>query len=263
MVVSTLPIKQQALLFAQISTTSYLAPDEADLKYNEMGFSSVFLDHGGTQAYILTSDDDLVIVARGTEIAEWDDIEHDFDIDLIPFPGGGGEVHNGFLLALDEVWPEIVTAIARAGERKVWFTGHSLGAAVATIGAMYCVTSRLKVADVSLFAFGSPKIGDRDLMETYGRLGIPTMRFINDNDVIPRLPPYPYRQIQSGQLVYMNHWGNVRDLTPYQRAKDRFRGWIKGFSKGQFDPVIDHRARNYTANIQRWADGVEVPQKGL
>lgn len=69
--------------------------------------------------------------------------------------------HRGFWIAADSVWDIVLEAalVANLEGRKIWVTGHSLGAACATLTAM-----RLHyVADIpvqGLETFGSPKVGD-------------------------------------------------------------------------------------------------------
>lgn len=52
----------------------------------------------------------------------------------------GGNVHEGFKDALNEVWDDKLSAYlqklhSEKPARTLWFTGHSLGAALATLAA--------------------------------------------------------------------------------------------------------------------------------
>ena len=39
---------------------------------------------------------------------------------------------------------------------------------------------------------------------------------------------------------YINAYGKVRDLTTWQRTKDKFRGMWMGLKKGRIDNFSDH-----------------------
>ena len=75
----------------------------------------------------------------------------------------GGKVHRGFKAALSEVWTSLEKHISNLHRNnlKIWLTGHSLGAALATLAA-----DRLGNAQ-GLYTFGSPRIGDRDFKNQY------------------------------------------------------------------------------------------------
>lgn len=98
--------------------------------------------------------------------------------DLIPW-SGEGRVHEGYYKAL---W-QILGAVQRAlrfmrGERVV--TGHSMGAALATLAAPLIDAERVH-------AFASPRLGNRAFAESYPR-AIRVTRYVNRGDVLARLP---------------------------------------------------------------------------
>ena len=62
----------------------------------------------------------------------------------------------------------------------LWISGHSLGAALATLTADRFPKVR------SLYTFGSPRVGDREFAENFT---VEAHRFVNGNDIISRLPP--------------------------------------------------------------------------
>jgi len=58
----------------------------------------------------------------------------------------------------------------------------------------------------------------------------------------------------------MNAYGNVRRLTAWQRAKDRWRGMWMGLKKGGVDNFSDHNMVNYVANLENWNNDMETQQ---
>jgi triacylglycerol lipase len=169
-----------------------------------------------TQAFV-AKDASIVIVAfRGTETKEPKDFLTDADFAQVAVrPGGAlrGLVHAGFQQALDAVWPSVEAAIRTAcdANQTVWVTGHSLGAALATLA-----TARLCAAGTNvsgLYTFGSPRAGNHDYAACFGKLaGARTFRFVNHRDIVPRVPPetfgkFSYKHV--GQVEYFDKDGNL------------------------------------------------------
>jgi len=124
-----------------------------------------FIDEKGTQCFVSHNDDFAIVCFRGTEASEPQDILTDLKVR----PTGnskGNEVHTGFKEALDHVWNDIkgkLDKITDAGKNgiKVWFTGHSLGAALATLAADRYPTAQ------GVYTFGSPRVGDSRFVQGY------------------------------------------------------------------------------------------------
>ena len=79
---------------------------------------------------------DLVIACRGTQPNQWNDVKA--DLKAIPVIAETvGRVHRGFKKEVDDLWPMVREDLLRKVNlsKTVWFTGHSLGAAMATIMA--------------------------------------------------------------------------------------------------------------------------------
>ena len=86
--------------------------------------------------------DDLVIACRGTEPTEFNDISA--DLKAIPVIAETiSRVHQGFKAEVDELWPGISEDINRKVNlgKTLWFCGHSLGAAMATIMCSRCMST--------------------------------------------------------------------------------------------------------------------------
>ena len=137
MSISDLDFKERSLLFAKLASIAYLDDNEASAEVKKLGFTTVeFYNASGAQAYRFMNKDDLVIACRGTQPTEWNDIK----ADLRAFPVLAetvSRVHKGFKKEVDELWPMVCEDIDRKANLKkdLWFCGHSLGAAMATIMA--------------------------------------------------------------------------------------------------------------------------------
>lgn len=151
-----------------------------------------FDDRASSLQGFVASDGEKTIVAFGGTNDLKDAItDLSFDPTTQPVPGIPGRVHRGFARALENTWNELEATIlefSSHGERPVFVTGHSLGAALATLTA-----SRLWERGVVVegaYLFSSPRVGNIDFAREMGRrLGTRTFRFVNHEDIIPRLPP--------------------------------------------------------------------------
>ena len=53
-----------------------------------------------------------------------------------------------------------------------------------------------------------------------------------------------------GQEIYLNAYGEIRNLTTWQRTKDRWRGFLHGLRDRRFDPFSDHSIVEYVKHIR-------------
>jgi triacylglycerol lipase len=100
-------------------------------------------------------------------------------------------LHSGFQDAVETVWPAIKTVIDHrpASERPLFFTGHSMGGALALIAAERAM-SELHVQATAVYTFGGPRTGGSAFFDNYTpTLGNSTFRLVHGNDVVPTVPP--------------------------------------------------------------------------
>ena len=127
---------------------------------------------------------------------------------------------------------------------KVICTGHSLGAALATVMA-----SRIDAEE--LYTFGSPRVGTRSFINEMTADGITHYRFVNNNDIVTRVPLALMGYKHHGELCYINHYGNIRKMTAWQRIKDQWRGRLRAWQKREwFDGARDHSMDLYYNKIK-------------
>ncbi len=147
--------------------------------------------------------------------------------------------HGGFLKGVLNVWgcalqqeikhipnitsdwkgaPGISNAICELGiDTPLYFTGHSLGGALATLAAYKSLVYKSTVQLAGLYTFGSPRTVQRPLakmidQELSGKL----YRVVNYLDVVPRLPPripviLAFRHIE--KLIYFNKNWEQQELS--------------------------------------------------
>jgi len=194
------------------ATLAYAPPQFAVEKFTRnAGFKDVaFFDTKTTQCYVVSTDKFAIVAFRGSEarlregnpdpghiFADW---LANFNVLLEPWEPDG-HVHRGFKAAFDEVWPQLQPCILslQQGNRKIWMTGHSQGAALATLAA-----SRHSGTQ-GLYTYGSPRVGDRAFKQGFKTAAY---RFVNHHDIVARVPPAAiYRHV--GQLRYIDANGMI------------------------------------------------------
>ncbi|KAI6199069.1 Lipase domain containing protein [Aphelenchoides besseyi] len=89
---------------------------------------------------------------------------------------------------------------------KIWITGHSLGAALASIaGGELVGIEKVHSERIVMINFGQPRVGDIVYALAYEKLVPHAFRIVHDKDVVPHVPPYwmGYRHYQT-EVFYNN-----------------------------------------------------------
>jgi hypothetical protein len=202
--------KSDAALCVELSRLAYCQSDgnfalnqaKIAAELDKIGFAAAgfFESQGkpqgrGTHCFVAVSKDDpkLAVVAfRGTDKDDPTDLADDGNALKIPWERGG-KVHAGFAGALADVSPALETALQGINCRML-FTGHSLGAALATLLA------GVKTPD-ALYTFGSPLVGDADFVATL--TNVKNFRYVDCCDIVTRIPPAGLGYAHLGQPYYI------------------------------------------------------------
>ena len=239
-------ILERSLLFAELAWVAYLAKESAETVVDDIGLrETLFLDRDGSQAYIFKTDTDCIVACRGTEPTEWNDIKADANA-ATALSETVGRVHRGFKQEVDDLWPRMEKALIE-NTRTLWFTGHSLGGAMATICAGRCFLSHIKSIPREVYTYGSPRVGNKRYVN---HVKLRHYRWVNNNDIVCRVPPIFMGYRHTGKQMYLNAYGKLRPLNAPQRAKDRWRGFWMGVKKGTLDHFSDHSMDDYIRHIQ-------------
>lgn len=149
--------------------------------------------------YLRAGNGKLAVLAfRGSELMKLVDWLTDFQNLPAPDLGKHGMLHGGFAASLMPLWDPIVrfTTDPETRADHLLVTGHSLGGALAVIAGL-SLTEFGHVAIrppgqprlAGVYTFGQPMVGDPDFADwAEGQLGHLTYRYVNANDLIPRLP---------------------------------------------------------------------------
>jgi triacylglycerol lipase len=248
--ITELNFKQRSLLFAKLASIAYLDKKEAIKEVKKLGFTIVeFYNKDGAQAYRFQNKHDLVIACRGTEPTCFNDIKA--DLKAVPVMAETvSRVHRGFKKEVDDLWPMVKEDLLRVNKtRKAWFCGHSLGAAMTTIMAARCNADPTMPDIEEIYTYGSPRVGWSKYVQS---LNVTHHRWRNNNDIVTTVPFNIMGYRHHGAEHYMNAYGKIRQLTTWQRAKDRWRGIVMGIKKGSIDSFSDHNMSAYIANLEAW-----------
>ena len=224
---------------------AYLPETQARRAGTRLNFNDTqFFQRDGAQAYKFENEVDCVIACRGTEPNEWNDIRADANA-WTAVAETMGRVHRGFKREVDDLWPHIEKALV-SNKKILWFTGHSLGGAMATICAGRCVLSHIPSNPKELHTFGSPRVGDKRFVHS---CTMDYSRWVNNNDIVTRVPPAWIGYRHSGEEIYLNTFGRIRNINGWQRTKDLWRGFVRGIKQGKLDHFDDHFIFNYIEHI--------------
>ena len=216
----------------------------ARVGYGQMGF----FNNNGTQAFAaVDSHSSVLLVFRGTEQNPMDVAS---DLETLPAPWtAGGRVHTGFARALSHVLQPI-EAWLQSHPGRWLYTGHSLGAALATLAASLRKPAKLIV-------FGSPLVGDRDFGETLA--GVAIDRYVDCCDLVCRIPPEEMGFRHVAFAAYIDRAGNIRrGVSAAEMIGDQIEAraeyWVKYACKiGNIKnrDIADHAPLNYVSALYR------------
>lgn len=240
---------------AEASTLVYAGEPFVRTRFQKAGLPQVrFFSGSSTQCYVAANARFAVVAFRGSEIWKREgtldlkkitaDLLVNVDVRLTDWDRGG-RVHAGFHRALEEIWPALenhIRALA-AGGRTLWFTGHSLGGALAVLAAdRYGNGGRL-------YTFGAPRVGDAEFAD---RFGVTAYRVVNHRDIVSRVPPEGiYRHV--GEPRHIDKNGKLHGLEPRLLEETSEGGTStagSGSSSGWIpEPMQDHVPLRYTIHL--------------
>jgi len=248
----------------EASTLAYAEPDFAiEIFKKKAGFQEIeFLSDKTTQCFVVSSDKFVIIAFRGSEawtlekgsdlnrvIADWV-----ANFNFLPERWEqGGNVHRGYKTALDEVWDNLEAYLSdlQKTHRKFWFTGHSLGAALALLAAH-------RYGNVQgVYTYGSPRLGDEEFKKS---CHVNAYRFVNNSDIVTKVPPSGmYYHV--GELKFIDGDGIIRDTTNRgERRSDDIQDKLndifnaigqkrKSLAEILLEPIINHVPTLYATHI--------------
>ena len=229
-----------AQILAQASAIAYHQPAEASKWAAISGFTGPFdfFDNADTQGFVAESPDAIVVAFRGTQPNRPMDWFVDFRATSGPWAHNVGHVHDGFYSALRNVWGVTLASgeilprrLLNRADKTIWITGHSLGGALAELCAAQAMfVSKIPVQGV--YTFGQPRVGNKDFADALNaELGSGIFRFVNDRDIVPRVPLFTMGFCHYGAQRSFDHAGKASIA---ESAVETLSGALT-FAKGAFN----------------------------
>jgi triacylglycerol lipase len=227
---------------AKLSAIAYMDSANGPRAATKLGYKAKLVSKGGAEMLVATGKTDLWIAFRGTEPAVLNDVLADLKV-FKNTAAKGGKVHGGFQNEVNDLWLDVVDVLAKNDKlknpRDVYYTGHSLGAAMATISAH-------RISPKALFTFGSPRVGGPIFVKS---ISCPHTRCMNNNDIVCRIPPAWLGFRHHGDMIYFNRDG---ELAPGPTWTDAWYGILNSWKRFKFfDGVVDHGMPNYVKAITK------------
>jgi Lipase (class 3) len=210
-----------------MASMSHIAYDQYDVDVEARQLFIAKLEGGGfkliktfnsretdTQAFLAANDQFAVLAFRGTEVAKVVDMETDARAGKLATIQG--EVHKGFANAYASVEKDIENQIKILKDIPLYITGHSLGAALATVCTQrleHTLAFQERIA--ACYTFGSPRVGDSHFDMEFK---VPIYRVVNTTDIVTVVPLLVMGYIHVGDVRYLGRKpGDLRRGIPIMR----------------------------------------------
>lgn len=144
---------------------------------------------------------------------------------ISPYNDSSIEIGKGFYKAYNYIKPEIIDNLYNLSKKyntnKLLITGHSLGAAMATIMTYDILKLYPDYKIAYLFNFGSPRVGNKEFVQDFNNYDITSYRVTHYYDMVPHVPEefLDYRHI-SLEIWYNRDNSRYKICTDYDNEED-------------------------------------------
>lgn len=227
------------------------------------------------QVYLCNYLDNLIFVFRGTESKK--DFFTNIQVSKTPFVLPNSyiwetpDVHSGFYYQFESVKSWILDKInlflksipinskdsldnnQNLKKKKIIFTGHSLGGAIATLATLffsYEYKDKIKEShlEIDCLTLGSPRVGDSSFASLFNKNVNNSYRYVNDNDPIPCFPSnWRFEHVKG--LIWLNQNINY-EFNSIWKIYVRFQNIIFDWFGFSYTPFQDHTCLSYILEIQ-------------
>jgi len=232
----------------------------ADLCVEAYGDSSLYMKFDGTHGthailHLDNKDRTLYVAVRGTLAAR--DWVANVMVRKVKFDKDGSRVHRGFMRRVQGVWLGLLVEILRRQPTydRIVFTGHSLGAAIATIMYSNTKTYGFPTTNPAIYlcAFASPRVGNGKYARRFAG-DKHAVTFRDNNDIVTWIPVINFRRI-AVPLIHFDTRGEFH-VNPSRMflLRDLFQGVWSAIRQFNFNPVQDHDMSKYKRLVWRLFD---------
>lgn len=113
--------------------------------------------------------------------------------------------HRGFTDIYSSARGEMLSTLSKLSQDKtLYITGHSLGAALATLCTID-IAANTPFTSPILYTYGSPRVGDPDFAKAFKTLVPNSFRIANLFDLVAYAPPQIYKLPKRDKTYYYSH----------------------------------------------------------
>lgn len=121
--------------------------------------------------------------------------------------------HRGFTDIYTSTRDKIISTVTTLSPNKtLYITGHSLGAALATLCAVDIAANTPHISP-NLITYGSPRVGDPAFSKTISKYVQNSQRFANIFDLVTYAPPSVYKLPKREKRYYYRHVQTLSSLS--------------------------------------------------
>lgn len=200
----------------------------------------------GTQAFLAVAENHeyAILAFRGTEPARMEDIK--IDAMFKKLSTIQGRVHSGFVEAYQSVEEKVEAAVNELPDIPLYITGHSLGAALATVCTQRLEhTTKYRNRIAACYTFGSPRVGDKDFDLEFKS---PIYRVVNTTDVVTVVPLLTMGFIHIGDVRFLGR--NDSEMRRFVPIFQRLFQFLFGVLKLFVPWVSDHAIVEYRRKLE-------------
>ncbi|KAH8111929.1 alpha/beta-hydrolase [Phellopilus nigrolimitatus] len=186
--------------YVQFASGAYQLACPAPLDFLSFVLLQFNDDATNTQGYVARDDDrkEIIVAYRGS--IQLQDFVTDLDFILVDYvsPGVSGtsgvQAHQGFLAAINSVTSTVLTTVSEQLAAHPTYTlistGHSLGAALASLGGV-SLAANFPGVPLTVYTFGQPRTGNPAYAALAEKLvGVDNIfRTVETYDGVPTIPP--------------------------------------------------------------------------
>ena len=164
-----------------------------------------------TQAFLVSNDEYAVLAFRGTEVTKLMDIETDVKASRASL--FEGKAHSGFAKAYKSIEIQVLKGVMELGDMPLYITGHSLGAALATVATQYLERDpKLRDKIAACYTFGSPRVGNKEYDREFKSA---IYRVVNTTDIVTVVPLLAMGYVHIGDVRFLEpDMGDIRRGIP-------------------------------------------------
>jgi triacylglycerol lipase len=139
----------------------------------------------------------------------------DIEIDAKAFKASvfEGRVHKGFVEAYKSIEIQVLRGLKMIGDLPLYITGHSLGAALATVATQYLERDPiLRDQIAACYTFGSPRVGNKEYDREFKSA---IYRVVNTTDIVTVVPLLSMGYTHIGDVRFLEReMGDIRRGIP-------------------------------------------------